>query len=165
MTPDIVRDLGHLTLGSRFKRLGDRLQADTQRILEAHGLAIQAGQFTFLAALDRLGPSTIGELAEAVGVSQPAATRTLGQLAEDGVVVIQTPPDDQRRRTVALAKRGRELVDKGKREVWPLIEAAVKELCAPAKGPLLAQIAALEDGLAARPLDERVARPTRKAAR
>src|SRR3569623_1744334 len=103
MTPDIVRDLGHLTLGSRFKRLGDRLQADTQRILDAHGLAIQTGQFTFLAALDRLGPSTIGELADAVGVSQPAATRTLGP--------IETPPGDQRRRTGALAKRGRELVD------------------------------------------------------
>ena len=164
MTPDIVRDLGHLALGTRFKRLGDRLQAHTQRILEAHGLDVQAGQFTFLAAIDRLGPSTIGDLADAVGVSQPAATRTLGQLADAGIVEIRTPRDDQRRRTVALAKRGRELVEVGKREVWPLIEAAVRELCAPAKGPLLAQIAMLEDGLAAMPLDQRV-RPARKVAR
>jgi hypothetical protein len=29
MIPDIVRDLGHLTLGSRLKRLGERLQAHT----------------------------------------------------------------------------------------------------------------------------------------
>ena len=165
MIPDVIRDLGHLALGTRFKRLGERLQAHTQRILDDHALDIQAGQFPFLAAIDRLGPSTIGELAEAVGVSQPAATRTLGQLADAGVIEIRTPRDDQRRRTVVLAKRGRELVEAGKREVWPLIDAAVRELCAGAKGPLLAQLAALEDGLAAKPLDQRMAAPRRRVAR
>jgi DNA-binding MarR family transcriptional regulator len=167
MIPDIVRDLGHLTLGSRLKRLGERLQAHTQEILDAHELEIQAAQFTYLAAIDRMGPSTIGELADAVGASQPGATRTLALLADAGLVDIRTPSDDQRRRTVVLAKRGRELVEIGKRDVWPVIEAAVRDLCAPAKGPLLAQLATLEDGLVAMPLHDRAARakPARKAAR
>jgi DNA-binding MarR family transcriptional regulator len=167
MIPDIVRDLGHLTLGSRLKRLGERLQAHTQQILDACGLEIQAAQFTYLAAIDRMGPSTIGELAEAVGASQPGATRTLAQLADAGLVDIRTASEDQRRRTVVLAKRGRELVEAGKRDVWPVIEAAVRDLCAPAKGPLLAQLTALEDGLVAMPLHERAAavKPARKAAR
>jgi DNA-binding MarR family transcriptional regulator len=168
MTVDIVRELGHLVLGTRLKRLGERLQAHTQRILDTRELDIQAGQFPFLAAIDRLGPSTIGELADAVGVSQPAATRTLGQLSDAGVIEIRTPRADQRRRTCVLAKRGKELVEAGKREVWPVIDAAVREVCAGAKGPLLDQLAAIEDELAAMPLDQRAiraARPTRKAAR
>jgi hypothetical protein len=68
---------------------------------------------------------------------------------------------------VVLAKRGREVVDIGKREVWPVIEAAVRELCAPAKGSLLAQLATIEDGLVAMPLQDRAAavKPARKAAR
>ena len=31
MVEDVVRALGYLTLGTRMKRIGERLQADTQR--------------------------------------------------------------------------------------------------------------------------------------
>ena len=155
MIDDIVRQLGYLALGTRLKRLGERLQGQTQHILDSHGLTIQAAQFPFLAAIARMGPSTVGELAEAVGCSQPAATRTLGQLAEAGFVVITMATDDQRRKSVVLSKQGRRIVDVGERVVWPLIEAAVTDLCAKLSGPLLDQLAAIEDGLVARPLDRR----------
>jgi len=157
MTVDVIRKLGYLALGTRLKRLGERMQAHTQRILDEHGLAIQTAQFPFLAAIHRLGPSTIGELSEAVGTSQPGATRTLAQLAEAGFVAITTAPDDQRRRSVALTAKGHRAVDTGERELWPVIEAAVKELCAGRSGPLLDQLAAIEDGLVAMPLDHRAA--------
>ncbi|TIS34569.1 MAG: transcriptional regulator, partial [Mesorhizobium sp.] len=39
--------------------------------------------------------------------------------------------------------------------VWPRIEGAVAELCADLSGPLLGQLAAIEDRLAATPLDRR----------
>jgi DNA-binding MarR family transcriptional regulator len=157
MTEDVVRRLGHLTLGSRLRRLGERLQAQTQKILDEHGLSIQAAQFPFLAAIDRLGPSAIGELAGAVGVSQPAATRALAQLADAGHVSIETDDDDQRRRSVALTRAGRRLVATAKRHAWLDVEAAVKDLCAAAEGPLLDQLAIIEDGLAETPLDRRAA--------
>jgi DNA-binding MarR family transcriptional regulator len=159
MTEDVIRDLGYLALGTRLKRLGERMQAHTQRILDDHQLAIQTAQFPYLAALDRLGPTTIGDLAEAIGVSQPGATRTLAQLAEAGYVVIVTTPDDQRRKSVALTRKGRALVEAGKRDVWPLIEVAVRDLCAGLSGPLLDQLVAIEDDLAAEPLDRRVRAP------
>jgi len=159
----MIRQLGYLALGTRFKRLGERLQAETQRILDEHRLSIQAAQFPFLAAIDRLGAPTIGELAEAIGVSQPGATRTLALLAEDGLVDIQTATDDQRRKLVTLTKGGERLVDRGRREAWPVIEAAVRDLCAGLSGPLLDQLAAIEDGLVARPLAQRVATPTVRA--
>jgi len=164
MIPDVVRELGYLTLGTRLKRLGERLQAQTQGILDAHHDAIQSAQFPFLAAIDRLGPLTIGQLAEAVGVSQPGATRTVGQLAEAGLLEIATTADDLRRRSVTLTRQGKKLVETGKRESWPVIHAAVKALCAEAPGDLLAHLAAIEDGLAAVPLAKRVP-VRRKAAR
>lgn len=157
MKIDLIRDLGHLALGTRLKRLGERIQAQTQRLLDERGLQIQAAQFPYLAAIDRIGPSTIGELAEVVDVSQPGATRALAQLAEAGYVEITASPDDQRRRSVALTAKGRGLVQAGKQEVWPAIEAAVRDLCGGASGPLLDQIAAIEDGMALRPLALRAA--------
>jgi len=157
MVEDVVRQLGHLTLGSRFKRIGDRLQAQTQRILDAHEVPIQAAQFTYLAAIDRLGPLTVGEIAEAVGVTQPGATRTLAQLSEEGLVDLASAADDQRRKRVTLTRQGKRLVEIGKRDVWPVIDAAVKDVCRKLSGSLLEQLAALEDGIEDEPLDRRAA--------
>ena len=37
MIEDVVRELGHLSLGTRLKRIGETLQAQTQAVLAAHG--------------------------------------------------------------------------------------------------------------------------------
>src|SRR5690242_10145738 len=118
---DVTRELGYLTLGTRFRRIGERLQAQTQTILDAHGLTVPAAQFPFLAALDRLGPLAIGELAEAVGVTQPAATRVAAQLAEAELVTITASEEDQRRRTVELSRQGKRLVAAAKRTAWRVV--------------------------------------------
>lgn len=157
MTEDIVRTFGYLCLGSRFRRIGERLQADTQQIIQTFGVSIQAGQYPFLAAIDRSGPLTIGELAEAVGITQPGATRTLAQLADLGLVETRAADEDQRRRLVSLTETGRALIQRSKREIWPRIEDAVRDLCGDLAGPLLAQLASMEDRLAAAPLQGRPA--------
>lgn len=155
MVEDVVRAFGHLTLGSRLKRIGERLQGDAQRIMEEHGVPLQASQYPFVAALDRLGPLTLGDLAEAVGITQPGATRAVSQLARDGMVRVRAARDDQRRRIVSLTAKGQAQVEFGRREVWPRIEAAVADLCRGLSGPLLDQLAAVEDGLATLPLARR----------
>ena len=152
---DIVQKLGYLTLGTRMKRVGERLQADTQRILESCELTLPAGQWPFLAAIDRLGPMTVGDLAKAVGVTQPGATRTVALLVEEGLVTAVSSDDDQRRKHVSLTAQGRRLVVTGKQVAWPAIESAVRDLCHELKGPLLDQLDAIEDGLATKPLHRR----------
>jgi DNA-binding MarR family transcriptional regulator len=156
LTEDIVREFGFLCLGSRFRRIGERLQADTQAIIEEFGVTIQAGQYPFLAAIDRAGPLTIGELAESVGITQPGATRTLGQLMDAGLVEARASEEDQRRKLVSLTEKGRALVERSRRDIWPGIEAAVRDLCGDLSGPLLDQLATIEEGLAATPLARRI---------
>jgi len=155
MVEDIVRTFGLLTLGSRMKRIGERLQADTQRIMDEMHVPVQASHYPFLASLDRFGPLTIGELADAVGITQPGATRVVSQLIALGVVKVRQTPEDHRRKIISLTKKGLEIVDLAKRSVWPRIEAAVTEVCGTLSGPLLKQLGAIEDGLAERPLHKR----------
>jgi DNA-binding MarR family transcriptional regulator len=155
-TEDIVRSFGFLTLGSRLKRIGERLQADTQRIMDDMELALQASQYPFLASVDRHGALTIGELAEAVGITQPGTTRVVSQLVGLGLMKVQQTPEDQRRKIITLTKKGQQVIDRSKKEVWPRIENAVTDLCGNLSGPLLKQLAAIEDGLAEKPLDRRV---------
>jgi len=153
---DIIRSLGYLALGSRLKRIGEQLQADTQRLLDRLEVPVQSSQYPLLAALDRLGPLPVGELAQSLGITQPGVTRSVSLLSELELVEVIQSDGDQRRRIVSLTKKGQRLVDTGKRDVWPRIENAVADLCRDLSGPLLDQLAAIEDGLAAAPLDRRV---------
>ena len=152
---DILRSLGFLCLGSRMKRIGEQMQADTQHVLDRLDVRIQSSQYPLLAALDRLGPLPVGELAQSLGVAQPGVTRSVALLAELGLVEVNPSDDDQRRRIVSLSRSGRRLVEQAKRDVWPSIENAVAGLCADLSGPLLDQLASIEDRLAATPLDRR----------
>lgn len=152
---DVIRSFGYLSLGSRLKRLGEQLQADAQRVLDRLDVHIQSSQYPLLAALDRLGPLPVGELALSLGIAQPGVTRSVALLGELGLVEVSPSDDDQRRRIVSLSRNGRRLVDAAKRDVWPQIENAVAQLCANLSGPLLSQLATIEDRLAATSLDRR----------
>lgn len=156
MVEDVVRELGHLSLGTRLKRIGETLQAQTQVVLATHGFEQPAAWFPLLAALDRLGPLSVGELSQAVGVSQPVVTRSLRGLEDEGLVASEASEQDRRVRRVALSGKGRGLVERSQREAWPAIEAAVAETCAGLEGDLLRQLAMLEDALVATPLPQRV---------
>lgn len=155
MVEDVVRALGYLCLGTRFRRIGERLQADTQKIIDAYDGPVQPALHPLLAALDRLGPLGIGEIAEALGITQPGATRSVSELAKMGLVAAQAPPDDQRRRVITLTEAGRAAVGQAKTATWPRIGAAVADLCRDLPDGLLAQLAAIEDRLAERPLARR----------
>ncbi|MAL80247.1 MAG: transcriptional regulator [Sneathiella sp.] len=156
MVEDFVRGKGYLTLGTRLKRIGDRLQADVQQLIDADGIAVQTGQYPLLAALDELGPLTVGDLAAALGVSQPGVTRSIGQLVRAGVVKAVRGRTDQRTKVVTLTARGRALVDQGKHSLWPLIAQTLAEICGDRRAPLLDQLDHLEAALTEKSLLRRV---------
>ncbi len=152
---DVVRALGYLCLGSRFKRIGEQLQAGTQVILSRLGSPVAPGQYPMLAAIERMGPLTVGEMARAMGLSQPGVTRSLVQLADLGVIDVSPSPDDGRIRVASLTKAGRDLVMRAQAGAWASVEAAVAEVCADLRGGLLDQLTAIEDRLAETPLQNR----------
>lgn len=155
---DIIRQLGYLCLGTRLRRLGERLQSDVQRLTESAGLTIQPGQYPLLAALDRSGPLTVNALVGAVGISQPGVTRALSRLVDMGLVEMNHAHRDQRHKTARLTALGQQAIERSKRDLWPSIEAAVEELCAGHSGPMLAQLDAMETALDAVPLHRRAGR-------
>jgi DNA-binding MarR family transcriptional regulator len=158
MVEDLVKDFGYLTLGTRLKRLGERLQAQTQVLLEQAGFDVPASHFPVLGALDSLGALSVGELTEALGVSQPGVTRMLDKLETEGLVQSVQSEDDRRVRRIALSKSGRQVVTRAKRTAWPVIEAAVADACSGAARPLLAVLTAFETAIAAVPLNARAER-------
>jgi len=148
---DVLRDMGAGFLGSRLKRLGERMQAGAARVIAGAGLEAQPAHMPLLVALD--GQTlTIGQLVQAVGISQPGVTRGVGQLVELGLVRAETG-SDQRHRTISLTAEGMAAVARAKLFVWPQVTDAVDRLLAGRSDELLAIIADVEDALAATPLD------------
>jgi DNA-binding MarR family transcriptional regulator len=80
------------------------------------------------------------------------------QLVEAGLLTAEPAPDDQRRRIVRLSAGGTQLLDRARTSPWPEIEAAVRDLCGDAEGPLLDQLTAIEDALDREPLQVRTLR-------
>nr|WP_166180196.1 bifunctional helix-turn-helix transcriptional regulator/GNAT family N-acetyltransferase [Altererythrobacter segetis] len=153
MATDVLAAEGGVMLGSRLKRLAERLQAGAEVMARDCGLPTQPGQMPLLTALWRQGPLSIGEAAEATGFSQPATTRVARQLAAMGLVGQRTDDDDRRVQRLTLSAEGSAVMDRAGTALWPRIRAAVAETCD--IEALLAQVAAVEKALAERPLDRR----------
>lgn len=157
MAGDIVAELGHLFLGTRLKRLAERMQADVQKVAAEAGLPIQPSQYPLLALIEREGSVTVGQIAETLGISQPGVTRNMARLIELGLVEVTRDGRDQRQKSLSLSDAGKAAMEVSKREVWPRIDMAVAAMCEPLSGPLLGQISAIERALDEKPLDRRAA--------
>jgi len=148
---DVLREMGAGFLGSRLKRLGERMQAGAARVITGAGLEVQPAHMPLLVALDGHA-LTIGQLVQAVGISQPGVTRGVGQLGTLGLVQAETG-SDQRHRTISLTDKGIAAVARAKLFVWPQVTEAVDRLLAGRADELLALIADVEDALSATSLD------------
>ena len=87
-------------------------------------------QYRTLVVLASRGPKSLVELAEAVAVTPPTATRMCDRLIKKGLVVRGNDSGDRRLVRLTLAERGRALVDevtqRRRREIVELV-AAVPE--------------------------------------
>ncbi|WP_395330212.1 bifunctional helix-turn-helix transcriptional regulator/GNAT family N-acetyltransferase [Novosphingobium sp. BL-8H] len=153
---DVIADLGGILLGSRMKRLAERLQGDAARIIEDAGLPMQPSQIPLLAALDT-ADMTVGQLAEAIGSSQPGVTRAIGQLTELGLVEAN-PGADLRQRLLSLTAQGKAAMARVKMHVWPGVGRAVDEMCDGRTAELLDHITRVETSLSQSSMVERHAR-------
>jgi DNA-binding MarR family transcriptional regulator len=92
-----------------YRQAGRRLRAADPQDWAA-GLSMPHIRVLFF--LGKSGPSSVGDVAAGVGVSQPSATETLDKLVRHGLV--ERRPDTADRRVVrnALTAAGREMVDR-----------------------------------------------------
>jgi len=160
---DFVAGLGYVALGTRLRRLGERMQADVQEMLKTNGVGVPASQMPLLACIAAHGPQGISAIAAALGVSQPAVTRTVNNLLKEGMVAIQTTDGDQRGRTVSLTKRGQRITASVMAELAPAVGKAVEEMARVAQGDILQQLAHFEAELDKTPLLARMTRARRTA--
>jgi DNA-binding MarR family transcriptional regulator len=124
-----------------------------------HGLTLT--QVTVLGYLDRLGTTTVAELADRMHVRVQSLTVSMNKLTDAGLIARTTDPDDRRRQLVSLTSDGVNLLteDRAERDVW-LARAVEQQLDETERGllmlcvPLLERLASTEAiGVPKRPGD------------
>ena len=153
---DVVAEMGSVMLGSRLKRLAERLQGSATTLLADAGVALQSGQVAVMVALEG-GARPVGRISDDTGTSQPGVTRTLTQLEALGMVS-RFAGDDQRERLAQLTPAGDAAMKRIRALVWPRVGIAVDAMLQEiGSAPLLDQVSALEAALSAGSLAQRVA--------
>jgi DNA-binding MarR family transcriptional regulator len=126
---DIVAQLGYLTLGTRLKRLAEQLQAGVAETLSNHGHEVQPGQLPVLIAISETDGPSVADLVNAMGLTQPGISRTLGTLKQAGLISIRPDKKDARTRRAYLTAKSTALMDRLRSEVFGKVAAAAAELC------------------------------------
>lgn len=122
-----LNDYGGLLMGSRLKRLSEALYAGVDEIYREQGIRLSSRCFPILFLLRDNGALSITDLAGRLGQSHPALSQMSRKLLAEGVVAERTDAKDERRRLLALSKKGQALMER-LGPVWKAVEGAVDEL-------------------------------------
>ena len=99
---------------SSTPELADRLRMAvtrlSRRLRREAGVDVSPTQYSALAIVEKRGPLTIGELAEAERLRPPTITKAVSLLEEQGLVVRRPDPKDGRIVRVEVTRAGRRLV-------------------------------------------------------
>ena len=151
----IIKNLGYIAVGTRFRILTDRLMQDADKIYKTLGLEFEPRWFTVFYLINQKSPVTITEIAEQLGYSQPAVTQIANSLIKKKLIKAVKGRDDSRKKLITITQKGQELLLK-LIPVWQDIENAVKELLNSTGYDILHIIGKLESELDSKDIFSRV---------
>src|SRR5262249_8424301 len=97
-------------LGTQLRHLVELLDGAVEEAYVLAGLRYRPRFTPVMRALIALEPSTIGQVAEAAKITQPAATQTVALMIKEGLLASESGPVDGRQRLIRLSPRGRAIL-------------------------------------------------------
>lgn len=144
--PDQMQSFGSLSLGSRLKRLSDRMMQEVSVLYQAQGIPLNPSFFPLLNLLLQQGALTVTEAAERLGVSHPAVSKIARKMLAEGWLMKKADPQDVRRQPLFLTEQSHQLLEQIQ-PVWREIKAYLDELIGQQQYPLLLSIDEFEHQL------------------
>ena len=124
---DLIKQLGYLSLGTRFRILTDKLLQDVDKVYKNLDLDFEPRWFTVFYLVHNTGAITVTEIANHLGYTQPAVTQIINILTEKGLLSSVKEKEDSRKKVITVTTKGNELFKK-LQPVWQVIERSVREL-------------------------------------
>ena len=151
---DYTRKYGPAAIGARLRRLSESIDEDARRVYSELGIELEQRWVGMIEQLAVRGPSSVSELAIALGIRQPSVSQTRQSLEEAGLIEWEVDPSDRRSRKIQLSAAGWRLFRRLE-PVWELLNQTAIELNREA-GDAIAALDRLDKAFARQSLYERV---------
>jgi DNA-binding MarR family transcriptional regulator len=143
------------THGTQLRHLIELLDGAVGAAYEEAGLDYRPRYTPVMRALLASEPLTIGFIAEAAGITQPAATQTVALMIKDGLVSAEAGATDGRHKMIRLTSKGKHMVA-ALQQCWQATAIASASLEAELPFPLSQVLDSAIAALAAKPFGARI---------
>ena len=105
--------IGQMAIGSRLKRLSDKLMKDAEKVFQLYGVDLKPKWFPLYYCLseEREGKS-ITSIAENIGQSHPSVIKIVKEMANKGLLTEHKDENDGRRNLIKLTDQGVDIYNK-----------------------------------------------------
>lgn len=124
---DFFDKVGKVALGSRLRRLSERITTDAAGIYRLYGVDIQPKWFPVYYVLAAGEGRTITEIADEIGHSHPSVSKIVREMSKAGLVVEKQESGDGRKNVVVLSEKAAEIAGKIKYQ-YADIDSAIDRL-------------------------------------
>ncbi len=153
---DTVQKLGYLAGATRFRRIGEKLQAEGDKMYSERGIDFKASWFaTYYTLLKSTGPLTMQDIAAGIGFTHITVKNIVRELQDHGLVKITANPGDARSKHVMLTAKGKTLYAKLE-PIWQSISKALQQLMTGGHPDLINAMSRIERDIELKPLPDRI---------
>jgi len=153
-TKDYFDELGEVALGSRLKRLSDKLMGDALDVYKYMGQDILPKWFTLISLLHEKKSVSVVEASEFLGLTQPCISQFSKELIKKGLVKASPDKNDLRRKILSLTANGKRKY-KNMEPVRKAVRKAAISLCEEVEQDFYQAIIQFETALSKKSLYQR----------
>ncbi|HTA81992.1 MAG TPA: bifunctional helix-turn-helix transcriptional regulator/GNAT family N-acetyltransferase [Bacteroidia bacterium] len=153
---DTISKLGFLAGATRFRRIGEKLQSDGDKLYSDLNIDFKASWFaTYYTLLQADKPQTMQDISAAIGFTHITVKNIVRELQEHGLVKITANPGDARSKHVVLTTKGKNLY-KQLSPVWQNISKALEQLMTTGHPDVINIVSRIEREIEKKPLPDRI---------
>ncbi len=120
--------VGKMAIGSRLRRLSERLTDQAADVYQLYNIDFQPKWFPVFYMLSQRDGMTITEIASEIGHSHPSVSKIVGEMRKAGLIEGRKDDSDGRRNRVALSAKGEEMKEKVKEQYQDVEQASLRLL-------------------------------------
>lgn len=153
---DSISKVGYLAGATRLRRIGEKLQADGDKLYAELGINFKATWFaTYYALIQSDSPLTMQDITSSIGFTHITVKNIVREMEQNGIVKIKPNPGDARSKHVALTAKGQGLLPK-LQPVWRSIFSGLEKLMTTGHPDFINIITRIEKENDKKPLIQRI---------
>lgn len=148
-------ELGALVIASRLRRLSDSYWQGVTTIYRDSGIDFEVKWATVFLLIARLGPISVMEVADKLGITHPAVIQIVNELVKRKLITSEKSEQDSRKRLLTLSPAGEAIIPQ-MQPLWDAVRAVSQEMIDGQTHNLLLALQEMEDQMAEKSFASRI---------